>query len=75
MAGLLVTGLPIVFGLRPDLNEEFTQINATDTTQGLQLIQQQNFGLLQAQNAALQQQLAEQSQQLAELTMLVNRTL
>ena len=64
-----------MFGLRPDLNEEFTQINATDTTQGLQLIQQQNFGLLQAQNAALQQQLAEQSQQLAELTMLVNRTL
>ena len=41
----------------------------------LELIQQQNFGLLQAQNAALQQQLAEQSQQLAELTMLVNRTL
>ena len=71
MAGLLGTGIPIVFGLRPDLNEEFTHNNTTDTTQGqLQLIQQQNFGL-QAQNAALQQQLAEQSQQLA---LLVNRT-
>ena len=52
MAGLLATGIPIVFGLRPDLNEEFTQINATDTTQGqLQLIQQQLAAL-----PALQQQ-------------------
>ena len=66
MAGLLATGISIVFGLRPDLNEEFTQINATDTTQG------QLLGL-QAQSAALQQQLAEQSQQLIELTIFVNR--
>ena len=65
LAGLLATGIPIVFGLRPDLNEEFTQINATDTTQG------QLLGL-QAQSAALQQQLAEQSQQLTELSL--NRT-
>ena len=66
LAGLLATGIPIVFGLRPDLNEEFTHDNAMDTTQGqLQLIQQQlaalpallqqqNFGL-HAQNTALQQ--------------------
>ena len=56
------------FGLRPDLNEEFTNDNTTDMTQGqLQLIQQQNFAGLQAQNAALQQQLAK-------LTELVNCT-
>ena len=41
LAGLLATGLPIVFGLRQDLNGEFTH-NTTETTQGqLQLIQEQ----------------------------------
>ena len=72
-AGLLATGIPIVFGLRPDLNEEFTQINATDTTQGQLLGLQAQSAALQQQLAEQSQQLAEQSQQLIELTIFVNR--
>ena len=61
IAGLLATAIPIMFGLRPDLNEEFTHNNATDTsqlaaTQGqLQLLHEQ----MAEQMAALQQQLNE----------------
>ena len=74
MAGLLATGIPIVFGLRPDLNEEFTHNNTTDTTQGqLELIHGQ-MAALQQQLTQQSQQLIEQSQQLAELTVL-NRTI
>ena len=70
MAGLLATGIPIVFGLRPDLNEEFTHNNATDTTQGqLQLIHEQLAAL-----PALQEQLIAQQQQLFALQQLVNST-
>ena len=68
-ASLLVTGIPIVFGLRPDLNEEFTHDNATDTTQ-LAATQGQ-LQLVQEQMAALQQQ---QQQQCLLLTELTNRT-
>ena len=64
MAGLLATAIPIMFGLRPDLNEEFTHNNATDTTQlaatqGQMLVQEQKLQLVQEQIAALQQQLTE----------------
>ena len=51
LAGLLATGIPIVFGLRPDLNEEFTHNNATDTVQlaatrgQLQLVHEQMAAL------------------------------
>ena len=48
MIGLLSTGLPIMFGLRQDMNEEFTH-NTTDTTQG-------QLQLTHEQMAALQQQ-------------------
>ena len=73
LVGLLATGLPIMFGLRQDMNEEFTH-NTTDTTEGqLQLIREQLVALpaLQKQMALQQQQLALQQQQLA---LLVNRT-
>ena len=81
LVGLLATGLPIVFGFRQDLNEEFTH-NTTETTQWqLQLIHEQ-MSAQQQQNVALQQQLTEQSlwfdrfdQRLTELALLVNRTL
>ena len=55
MAGLLATAIPIVFGLRPDLNEDFTHNNATDTTQCNGLVQEK----MAEQITALQQQLIE----------------
>ena len=67
LGGILVTGLPIMFGLRPDLNEEFTH-NTTDTTQG-------QHHLIHEQMAAQQKQLVALQQQLTELAVLVNRTL
>ena len=90
LVGLLSTGLPIMFGLRQDMNEEFTH-NTTDTTEGqLQLIREQMAALaqqlvalpaLQEQMAVLQQQLAAlpalQEQMVAQqqqLALLVNRT-
>ena len=84
LVGLLSTGLPIMFGLRQDMNEEFTH-NTTDTTEGqLQLIREQLAALpaLQEQMTAQAQQLATQAQQLAalpalvqqQLALLVNRT-
>ena len=73
MLGLLTTGLPIVLGLRKDLNEEYTQ-NSTETTElRLQLMHEQL-----AQQTFLAQQheqlLLAQQQQIASLTMLVNQT-
>ena len=87
LVGLLSTGLPIMFGLRQDMNEEFTH-NTTDTTEGqLQLIREQMTAqaqqlaalpALQEQMASQHQQLALQQQQLAlqqqQLALLVNRT-
>ena len=74
LVGLLSTGLPIMFGLRQDMNEEFTH-NTTDTTEGqLQLIREQMTAQAQQLAAlpALQEQMtALQAQQLASL---VNRT-
>ena len=67
LGGILVTGLPIMFGLRPDLNEEFTH-NTTDTTQW-------QHHLIHEQMAAQQKQLVALQQQLTELAVLVNRTL
>ena len=65
---VLSTGLPIMFGLRLDLNEKFTH-NTTDTTQGqLQLIHEQMAAL--AALPAMEQQLAAQQQQLAALLAL-----
>ena len=69
MVGLLATALPIVFGFRQDLNEEYAQ-NSTDVNTAqwqLQLV-------MHEQLAALNQQLAAQQQQLADLAMLVNGT-
>ena len=90
LVGLLSTGLPIMFGLRQDMNEEFTH-NTTDTTEGqLQLIREQMAAqaqqlVAQAQQLealpALQEQMTAQAQQLAalpalqqQLALLVNRT-
>ena len=70
--GLLSTGLPIMFGLRQDMNEEFTH-NTTDTTEGqLQLIREQMAALAQQLVAlpALQEQMAVLQQQLAALPAL-----
>ena len=73
--GLLATALPIVFGFRQDLNEEYAQ-NSTDVNTAqwqFQLVHEQ----LAAQNqqlAAQNQQLVAQQQQLADLAMLVNGT-
>ena len=76
MSGLLATGLPIMFGLRQDMNEEFTH-NTTDTTEGqLQLIREQ-MAAQQQQLAALpamQQQLAALPALQQQLALLVNRT-
>jgi hypothetical protein len=69
VVGLLATALPIVFGFRQDLNEEYAQ-NSTDVNTAqwqLQLV-------MHEQLAALNQQLAVQQQQLADLAMLVNGT-
>ena len=74
LVGLLSTGLPIMFGLCQDMNEEFTH-NTTDTTEGqLQLIREQMATQAQQLVAlpALQEQMVAQAQQLA---LLVNRTL
>ena len=89
LVGLLSTGLPIMFGLRQDMNEEFTH-NTTDTTEGqLQLIREQMAAQAQqlvAQQHYWQDQMAAQAQQLAvlpalqtaaqqqQLALLVNRT-
>lgn len=71
MVGALATGIPIVFGMRPDLNQEFTQ-NTTDSMQGqLQRMHDQLLQTQQQQFEALQQQLAEQQQL---LMVLANRT-
>ena len=75
MVGLLATALPIVFGFRQDLNEEYAQ-NSTDVNTAqwqFQLVHEQ----LAAQNQQLavqNQQLVAQQQQLADLAMLVNGT-
>ena len=67
LVGLLSTGLPIMFGLRQDMNEEFTH-NTTDTTEGqLQLIREQM--------AKQAQKLAAHTQQLAALPALVQQEL
>ena len=77
LVGLLSTGLPIMFGMRQDMNEEFTH-NTTGTTEGqFQLIREQMAAQAQQHAAqlaalpALQEQMAAQAQQLA---LLVNRT-
>ena len=65
--GILSTGIPIIFGLGQDLNEEFTH-NTTDTTEGqLQLIREQM--------ATQAQKLAAHTQQLAALPALVQQEL
>ena len=73
LVGLLSTGLPIMFGLRLDMNEEFTH-NTTDTTEGqLQLIREQMAAqqhYWQEQMGAQTQQLVVQAQQLAALPAL-----
>eukprot|EP01052_Picozoa_sp_SAG31_P061490 SAG31_NODE_20561_length_571_cov_0.673729_1_plen_113_part_00 len=79
VAGALAAGIPIVFGLRQDLNEEFTH-NAVNTTSHEQL--QQQLTAQQQQLVALQQQLGltAQQQQLQlvalqqQLNLLLNST-
>ena len=66
MGSLLVTAVPFVFGLRPDLNEEFTH-NTTDTTQ-------EQLQLIHENMVAQQHQLATLRQQLGALQQFVNNT-
>ena len=64
--GLVSTGLPILFGIRKDLNEEYTQ-NTTDTTD-------LRFQLMHEQLAEQTLLVHQQQQQIANLAMLVNET-